>query len=598
MNLSLIFPPLMSPSCVPAGIAYLKSYIDTYAGGVNVNLIDLNLSLTNRLLDGHPGSLIDICGKAGISCRRRNNGCRFKNKLSPQETDIFNKAKCIIKDKRLFLDKVIFEKYVIDCYDYLEEVNTCIARILKSCVEKSLPADEAAAEHILNEELAKIKSTLPEVAGFSILLEGQIVYALALAKIVKRKLGIPVVLGGPALFKYDLKEFMAAFDFVDFIVLKEGEESLLELIKNIDSGDYESVPNLIWRKDGKITANRIKCLDDLNRLPAPDFTGLELGEYFHPELILPVQSSRGCPWQRCKFCALNVQYDRLYRQKNIERIVEEISFLKEKYGASNFFFLDSEIPSYRLKRLSALLIDRRLNISFAGYLRPAKGLNLDTLKIARRAGGRFFILGVETFSGRGLRSIDKGTTLGSIMNVLKNACQLRIGILVYMMAGFPSQTVKELRQDLKKVVISQKRYRIFSVIYSLYRMDVYQKFYEELKGHGLKTRMRKAYFTNAKGLKVTGTDFLNFSCRETSARAYFTGGGHEDEFKLNEDRENFIRCVNNFLFETQLIYCKWQGKYSRNTDEISRLNSFYREKKADMVLNSYAAARPLGHEAA
>ena len=588
---------MVSPSCVPAGIAYLKSYIDRYAGWINVNLIDLNLSLTNRLLGGYPENLTDICAEAGINCPRRNSGCRFKNKLSPSEIAIFKQAKRIIKDKRLFLDEGIFEKYVIDCHNYLEEMNSCIVRILRNRLENHLSGDGAAAEVILNEEIAKIKSAMPEVVGFSLLLEGQIVYALVLAKIVKRKLGLPVVLGGPALFKYNLKEFMAAFDFVDFIVLKEGEESLPRLIKSIESNELESVPNLVWRKSGKITVNKIKCLDDLNRLPAPDFTGLELDEYFHPELILPIQSSRGCPWKRCKFCALNVQYDQLYRQKDMERIVEEIRLLKEKYGARNFFFLDSEIPPYRLKRLSALLIDRRLKIFFAGYLRPAKGLDLAALKAAKRAGGRFFILGVETLSDRGLGIIDKGTTLDSIRDVLRNACQLKIGVLVYMMAGFPLQTVKELRQDLKKAVMLQKKYRVFSVIYSLYNMDVYQKFYEELKDHGLKVKRKKPSFTCAEGLKVTRTDLLHSSFRDNGARAYFAGGGYEGEFRLNQGRENFIRCINNFIFETQLIYCKHSGKRSRGARAIRRLNSFYGEKKADAIFSAYAAARSLGQEA-
>ncbi|MBH0180472.1 MAG: B12-binding domain-containing radical SAM protein, partial [Nitrospira sp.] len=47
------------------------------------------------------------------------------------------------------------------------------------------------------------------------------------------------------------------FELADDIVVFEGETALLELVNQLaGKKDYSKVPNLIYRKDGKITVNQ------------------------------------------------------------------------------------------------------------------------------------------------------------------------------------------------------------------------------------------------------------------------------------------------------------------------------------------------------
>jgi len=40
-------------------------------------------------------------------------------------------------------------------------------------------------------------------------------------------------------------------DFVDMMVLKEGEESIVSLLSNAHNKNYDKIPNLVWRMDLK-----------------------------------------------------------------------------------------------------------------------------------------------------------------------------------------------------------------------------------------------------------------------------------------------------------------------------------------------------------
>ena len=79
-------------------------------------------------------------------------------------------------------------------------------------------------------------------------------------------------------------------------------------------------------------------------LPPPDFDGLPLEKYFVPDRVLPYLATRGCYWGRCEFCDHGEGYTAGYRTKKVQEIIEEVSFLKEKYQTSHFHFTDESYP--------------------------------------------------------------------------------------------------------------------------------------------------------------------------------------------------------------------------------------------------------------
>jgi hypothetical protein len=128
-----------------------------------------------------------------------------------------------------------------------------------------------------------------------------------------------------------------------------------------------------------------------------------------------------------------------------------------------------------------------------------------------------------------------------------------------MLACCPGQTRKELLGDFKGIALMQRKYNIFSIIYAHYTMGIYQRLYKELKNRGIVVKAHKPYFITARGQKIHRTDQLRYVYKNNSADHILGNrniGFYIDKFKLDNANEIFIFHINNFLFETQLLYSK------------------------------------------
>lgn len=74
--------------------------------------------------------------------------------------------------------------------------------------------------------------------------------------------------------------------------------------------------------------------------------GLSLEQYFTPDIIMPIQSSKGCYWGKCLFCGLHYP-PKKYTVKNPKKVVDEIEFLNKEYNIKIFEFVDEALhPAY------------------------------------------------------------------------------------------------------------------------------------------------------------------------------------------------------------------------------------------------------------
>ncbi len=81
----------------------------------------------------------------------------------------------------------------------------------------------------------------------------------------------------------------------------------------------------------------------------------------------PILTSRGCPYL-CTFCSSGLTNKRVMRYRKPENIVEEIKYLKEKYGVDEIFFSDDNLTMdlKRAEDIFNLLIDQKINIHWRG----------------------------------------------------------------------------------------------------------------------------------------------------------------------------------------------------------------------------------------
>ena len=112
-------------------------------------------------------------------------------------------------------------------------------------------------------DLIGITATSPELAN-----------ALTIASELKRRCAIPIVFGGVhvTIFKEQLLRENPA---VDFGVVGEGEETIVELLETLEQPQkFSSIQGLIFREAGDVRQNPLRPLiADLNLLPFPDRSG-------------------------------------------------------------------------------------------------------------------------------------------------------------------------------------------------------------------------------------------------------------------------------------------------------------------------------------
>jgi hypothetical protein len=187
------------------------------------------------------------------------------------------------------------------------------------------------------------------LVGFSVCFS-QLPPSLYAARAIKSKWpDIPIVFGGSTCTQALGSSLLSIFPEIDFIITGEGEQQLKELLLHLENTTPLSNANILTRQQEAIsTAAHLKNQEiaDLANLPLPDFDDyfLQMKKCsldFIP--VLPLEFSRGCWWNKCTFCNLNLQWQG-YRHKKSNQILDEVKEMVQKYQCVDFTFTDNALP--------------------------------------------------------------------------------------------------------------------------------------------------------------------------------------------------------------------------------------------------------------
>ena len=183
----------------------------------------------------------------------------------------------------------------------------------------------------------------------------------------------------------------------------------------------------------------------MDNLPPPDFSWADLGSYYNPVPVIPVQLSRGCKWRRCRFCAHNFSFGR-YRCMDVSAAVDLLAGHIRDCGASQFYITDQYLDGGFLEPFAREVITRGLKISYTFMGRPAEDMTPEVMKLLARSGCKWISWGVETGSARLLDTAGKGTNPGTVARVLKDSKKEGINNLALMIFGLPDSDDKALEE--------------------------------------------------------------------------------------------------------------------------------------------------------
>lgn len=290
-----------------------------------------------------------------------------------------------------------------------------------------------------------------DAIGFSIFSIFHFIFALAFSKRIKQITNTPIIFGGPFIRLYG-QLYTHVFNYVDYMIVGDGGVPLLRLIEYMHNQiAISEVPNLIYRDNGKLIVNPRQHYP-IEDIPMPDFDALSMKLYrnWSPKgsyISFPYQISRGCT-NRCSFCA-NIAVNDKLEFKSYEKVLSELSQIKERYNNITFHFCDDAINnSYEyLEGLCDLFINNKLNINWSVY---AKVGNLDKyiLRKMKEAGCQWLLFGIESGSNRILKIMNKGCTSEEASQSLKDAHEAGIINILCLIAGYPHET----KQDINKTI--------------------------------------------------------------------------------------------------------------------------------------------------
>lgn len=232
--------------------------------------------------------------------------------------------------------------------------------------DKHLNESKIRLENIIENTIQDFDVLNALFSGFTFKLEQWFVASI-IAEIIKaKKETMPIILGG-----LNTKEcaYQIINNFIQFDIAMwgEGEYNLNAISLKLLNGDsnFSEISNISYREN-KITQISNKRKVTFTDLSERDFFPIyddyfEQHKIYTPNIkpLIPIEHSRGCHWNRCHFCYLNIGYK--YRKKNINKLNIEIEHMLKRYQSNGFVFLDNDLIGNDVNHFE-LLLESFINI--------------------------------------------------------------------------------------------------------------------------------------------------------------------------------------------------------------------------------------------
>lgn len=317
---------------------------------------------------------------------------------------------------------------------------------------------DCRAENLGPKDLkSRLRKLKPDIIGLGPFTE-EILDAVDVCNIAKKiNSKIITVFGGPhssAIPERTLKEFSN----LDYVVFGEGEDTMLEVVQRKKLGQ---ILGLAYQKGNKIILNRKRPLrNNLDEFPYPAWDMFPLDRYRGilttglreetkgRELELPILSSRGCPFL-CNFCYKI--YGPTLRDRDPKKVVDEIEYDMEQYGATQFFFVEGTFGAAgdHGNQICDEIIQRGLQSKIVWVSETRVDASEKLLRKMKDAGCVEVGFGVESGDPAILSRSGKGITIRQVRKTIAIAKKIGLRVECYFIMGHPGDTHETITKTLK-----------------------------------------------------------------------------------------------------------------------------------------------------
>jgi anaerobic magnesium-protoporphyrin IX monomethyl ester cyclase len=307
--------------------------------------------------------------------------------------------------------------------------------------------------HMTHEDLKReIVRLEPDIVGITCV-TATFPSALQVARVIKESNSRTLIaLGGPHATFMD-RQILSEEPEVDIVVRGEGEQTILELASHVSDSclkGLNEVAGITFRKNGQIiqTPNR-PFIQNLDQLPFPAYKYFPLRKYrLFGKLILPIITSRGCPFQ-CAFCMVPQMAGNRFRVRSPKNVVDELEWLRDAYGAAVFTFQDETFTYDKKRALEICGEIKKRNIAVPWDCQSrVDQISRELLTEMRDANCQLISFGVESGNQKILDAMKKRTTIEQNEKAVRLAKEVGISVAISVIIGYPGETMETLEQTL------------------------------------------------------------------------------------------------------------------------------------------------------
>ena len=299
--------------------------------------------------------------------------------------------------------------------------------------------------------LKEIEEFKPQLIGISIIQNNYWV-SVDLLKVIKKVCNTHVVAGGT--FASVAPGILLNTKLVDSVIVGEGEEAIVELAAALESNkEIDLIRNITFLRNGRLHYNPVRSYVNLNKIPFQDLSLFDERHFLKPfdgnmRRAGYFELTRGCPFS-CAYCANYFLNRKLYchervhvRFKDINRSIEEISSLKDKYKFEFIFFADENmivLPYTHLKKY-AQLWNKYVRLPFYITTR-AEMVTEDKIKVLKDMNCATVAFGIECGNENFRRkTLKRFNTNEQIIKAFRLCSTYNIRTTANNMFGFPYET--------------------------------------------------------------------------------------------------------------------------------------------------------------
>lgn len=331
----------------------------------------------------------------------------------------------------------------------------------------------------------KIKTYKPDFVAFTIPFPGNLYSALRCSQFLKNEYPEIKIIFGGGYINTELRQISDStiFNYIDYLTFDDGELPLLRILNN-----EELIRTFYRNEKGEIVKENFNSKENIrfSDIGTPDYDGLLQNRYIHLiEFPNPMHAlwsngqwnkmmlAHGCYWGKCAFCDGSLDYIGRYETTTIGEIVDRMEKIMQQTGQSGFHFVDEAAPPALLRKLSEEIIRRKLIVSYWTNVRFEKSFTPELCYLMAQSGCIAISGGLEVASPRILKLINKGITIETAGESMKNFTDAGIMTHAYLMYGFPTETAKETIDSLEVVRDFFEKGWIQSAFWHRYAMTIH-----------------------------------------------------------------------------------------------------------------------------